>query len=161
MITVKPTEEQKQEAIRRSKELGHIRNSIMQGTRNAIGFLGEIVVADILNAKHEGCKDYDMISKAGDKVECKTFTSTYKPKSNFECNVMAKSTHQQCDIYVFSGYSKKNSELYVCGYLKREDFYNKAKHVKKGDKAESNGLVYRSDGYIVTVGELNPIEDLL
>jgi hypothetical protein len=45
--------------------------------------------------------------------------------------------------------------------MPRDEFYSKAKQIKKGDNSDINNIKYRADGYIIKVGELYPIEDLL
>jgi hypothetical protein len=49
----------------------------------------------------------------------------------------------------------------VCGYISRDDFYAKAKKIRKGEVSPKNGIKYRANGYIITVRDLLPIEDLL
>jgi len=161
MITIQPTTDQLKEAKRLATEMGAIKNSVMSGQRNFVGFVGEVVVRDLLKCQHKSNKDYDMVLEDGRTVDVKTFSSRMAPQPSFDCNIMKSSTHQKCDMYIFSGYNKDQNKLYVCGYVPREEYYSKAVFRKKGAKDPKNGIIYRSDSYSIPVGYLLPIEDLL
>jgi hypothetical protein len=161
MIQLKPNESQKAYAKEQSEGFKEGSRTVMGNGRNFIGFVGEKAVADLLKAQHLPANHYDLILEDGTKVECKTFSNKYEPKPHFECNVMETSTFQQCDIYIFSSYNIEKNLLYVCGYISRDDFYAKAKKIRKGEVSPKNGIKYRANGYIITVRDLLPIEDLL
>ena len=161
MITLKPSNQQKEEARQLTKEMGTLKDSFMQGSRTYVGLLGEKAVADLIDCDHSPSYEYDLILKDGRTVDCKTFSNKYYPKDNFECHVMKKRKQQSCDIYLFSSYNTEKNILHLCGYMPRDEFYSKAKQIKKGDTSDINNIKYRADGYIIKVGELYPIEDLL
>jgi hypothetical protein len=163
MITLKPNETQLEFAKKQSAALP-IRNTsyhIVPEGRNYVGFVGEKAVADLIDCDHSPSYEYDLILKDGRTVDCKTFSNKYYPKDNFECHVMKKRKQQSCDIYLFSSYNREKNTLHLCGYMPRDEFYSKAKQIKKGDNSDINNIKYRADGYIIKVGELYPIEDLL
>jgi hypothetical protein len=163
MIKLTPTEEQLNYARKQSKALP-IHNQayhIVPDGRNYVGFVGEKAVADLLDCVHEPSFQYDLTLKDGRTIDCKTFSNKYYPKESFECHVMKKKRQQTCDIYLFSSYNRDKNLLYLCGYMPRDEFYSKAKLVRKGDQSPINNIRYRADGYITTIGELYPVEDLL
>ena len=161
MITLTPTDDQIKYAKDLSASLGNIKNSVMKGSRNYSGFIGEKVIADLLDCEHKSTKDYDLVLKDGTTVDCKTYTSKYKPKETYMCNIMEASLHQRCDAYVFTNFNPEQNLVYVCGYIPKKDFFEKADYVKKGDKSPVNGVQYKSNGYNLAIKELYPIEDLL
>jgi hypothetical protein len=163
MIKLKPNERQLEYARQQSKELP-IRNKnyhIVPDGRNYTGFVGEKAVADLLKCQHKPSYEYDLILEDGRTVDCKTFTNKYYPRDDFECHVMKKGRQQTCDMYLFCSYNKETNLLFVCGYMPRDEFYERAKEIKKGDKSDINNIRYRADGYIIKIGDLYPVEDLL
>ena len=52
--------------------MGRLANSITNGAGNLAGFIGEIVVADELNAKQDYTYDYDLLFKDKTRIAVKT-----------------------------------------------------------------------------------------
>ena len=155
MIKLEPTEEQKDKAIKEAKEMGAIRNSIRKGAGNAIGFLSEIMLSEYLQCERQPCKDYDILWN-GMKVDVKTKETTVPPKNYYDCSIAKTSTHQRCDAYLFTRYIKKGS-LYVLGWISKEDFFNKARFLRKGDIDGDNDFVVKADCYNLSIIELNEV----
>ncbi len=153
MRTVIPTDEQKKLAHKLAKQMGSIRNSITQGEGNAAGFLGEIVVADSLGIERLPTKDYDMALDDGRTVDVKTKRTTVVPKEYYDCSIASTSTHQKCDYYVFTRCAKDGT-LYILGDCGREDYFNRARFLKKGEQDGDNGYIVRADCYNLPISEL-------
>ena len=94
MITLTPTNEQKEKALAESAEMGAIRNSIRKGAGNAVGFLAEIMLADYLDCERTPCKDYDLTWN-GITIDVKTKETTVPPKDYYDCSIAETSLHQQ------------------------------------------------------------------
>lgn len=155
MIVIQPTEEQKTKAIKEAREMGAIRNSIRKGAGNAVGFLAEIMLEEYLDCERQPCKDYDILWN-GMKVDVKTKETTVPPKDYYDCSVAKTSTHQQCDAYLFTRYIKQGN-LYVLGWITKEDYFDKARFLRKGDRDGDNSFVVKADCYNLSIKELNEV----
>jgi hypothetical protein len=151
--TIIPTKKQKDKARELAKEMGHIRNSITKGEGNFAGFLAEVVVADMLGVKRSPTKDYDLTLDDGRTVDVKTKRTTVAPKPYYDCSIAATSTHQDCDMYIFTRYIEGGA-LYVLGDCSKDDYFNRARLLKRGDKDGDNGFVVRADCYNLPISEL-------
>jgi len=155
MQAVIPTDKQKDKARELAKEMGHIRNSITKGEGNFAGFLAEIVVADLLGVERSPTKDYDLTLNDGRTVDVKTKRTNFDvvPKPYYDCSIAATSTHQGCDLYIFTRHME-GGLLYVLGDCSKEDYFNRARFLKKGDKDGDNGFVVKADCYNLPIAEL-------
>ena len=100
MIEVKITEQMKQRAWRKAREMGEINNSITHGDGNIAGFLGEQVANEIIKGDITNTYSYDIV-KDGIRYDVKTKRCTSKPKDYYECSIASLQKKQDCDIYVF------------------------------------------------------------
>ena len=153
MITIIPTDEQKQLAHKMAKQMGSIRNSITRGEGNAAGFLGEIVVADLLGIDRSPTKDYDMVLSNGKTVDVKTKRTTVVPKKYYECSIASTSTHQKCDFYVFTR-CMKDGTIYILGDCEKDDYFSRSRFLKKGEQDGDNGYIVRADCHNLPIAEL-------
>jgi hypothetical protein len=161
MVTIRPNEEQKQEARKLANQLGELKNSFMKGTRNYEGMLGEIVGLSYVGASNNSCKDYDGVLKNGKTVDVKTKRTKVEPKSYYDCSISEFSLHQKCDLYLFTRYNYVSDEVYLLGYLNKDDFFKQARKYAKGDVDPSNNMEFKSTTYNVRISNLKPIGDLL
>ena len=144
----------------RALEMGAINNSFMQGKGNKIGFIGEYVVMDYLQERNEDASiklvdtfDYD-IAFNDMKIDVKSKGIKVKPKACYEASIASTSKHQKCDAYIFVAVHSSLDTAYVYGWEYKEDYFKKAKHMKKGDVDTSNNYVCRSDCYNLRYGDL-------
>ena len=161
MIELIPTEEQKAEALLQAKDMGAVRNSIRKGKGNAIGFIGELLVADALNVQPilNATKDYDLVLDCGTTIDVKTKETSVVPRGYYDCSVAATSLHQDCDVYVFTRYSRENSKLgrsvlFVCGWLPHDEYFKVARELKKGEQDGDNGFIVKADCFNVRIDQL-------
>jgi len=142
-----------EEAERKSKEMGHLRNSITKGQGNVVGFLGEIVAAHHIKAKIENTHDYDII-KNNIKIDVKTKKCSSKPKDFYECSISEYNTKQKCDVYLFVRILNDNSKAWLCGMISKNDFFKNAKFYPKGFIDESNNMKFHCDTHNMKIKDL-------
>ena len=147
------------EAKRKSKQMGQLRNSITKGAGNIYGFLGEFIAAQELKAEESNTYDYD-IKLNNLTIDVKTKRVTTPPKSFYECSVAALNTKQKCDFYVFTRILKNMESGWVLGYLSKEEYFKKSTFLKKGTVDPSNGWEVLTDCYNLPIAELKNIEGL-
>ena len=153
MRTVKPTEDQKKEAHRKAKQMGSIKNSITKGEGNAAGFLAELVVANLLGADLKSTKDYDLVLPDGKTVDVKTKRTKVPPRDYYECSIAKTSLHQKCDYYVFTR-CLPDGTIYILGDCAQDDYFSRAKKLKKGQKDGDNGFTVKADCFNLPISEL-------
>jgi hypothetical protein len=163
------------EARKHASELGTLPLSFMKGTRNLVGFLGEVVVKNYLGDKSVKYAnrdvnninyDFDLQLSDGRTLDvktkqCGTWSPNAKPKLNYECSVPAYSLPiQNCDIYVFVRIHSDLSKAWICGYKDKKDFAKEAKLFKKGEINGSNKLPIKTETYQLLIEKLEGIDGL-
>lgn len=146
-----------EEAERKSKEMGQLRNSITKGKGNVVGFLGEIVAANHIKATIENTHDYDII-KNNVKIDVKTKKCSSKPKDFYECSISEYNTKQKCDLYLFVRILNDNSKAWLCGMIGKNDFFKNAKFYPKGFVDKSNNMKFHCDTYNMQIKDLVPFK---
>ncbi len=160
------------EAIKKAEELGSINNSITSGRGNLAGYLAEIALTKYLGCKNISCDkgrdkyDYDLI-KDGRKIDVKTKRRTVDPKPFFEVSIAGTSKHQKTDTYAFISITFKEKRgmgsqaqyygvesIWLCGFMSKEDYFNKAIFWKKGAVDPSNGFKVHADMYNMPISSL-------
>lgn len=91
----------------------------------------------------------------------KTKATSVKPLDIYDCSVTSCNATQKCDIYVFTRIIKTYEKGWVLGWLTTEDYFKKARFLKKGDIDPSNKYTVKADCYNVAINELNNINELL
>jgi len=160
MIEITPTKEQIEQAKREAKNLGSLSGSITRGAGNVAGFLGEIIVAELLAATRQNTYDYDMLDADGIKIDVKTKRCTSAPKEFYDCVVPAHGSKQSCDDYVFVRVLENLKTAWVLGRKPKKEFYADATYRKKGDVDESCGFVYKASCYVLPMSQLEALSTL-
>ena len=159
-------------AIKKAEELGSINNSITSGRGNLAGYLAEIALTKYLGCKNISCDkgrdkyDYDLI-KDGRKIDVKTKRRTVDPKLFFEVSIAGTSKHQKTDTYAFISITFKDKRgmgskaqyygvesIWLCGFMSKEDYFDKAIFWKKGAVDPSNGFKVHADMYNMPISSL-------
>jgi hypothetical protein len=153
MIQVEITDEMLLAAREKATEMGELNNSILKGQGSLAGFVGEQVVMKILGGKWENTYDYD-INVDNVRVEVKTKQTTVQPLPHYECSVAAFNIKQNCDAYAFVRVLKDFSVGWFLGVMKKDEFFQKAKRLKKGEVDPSNNFTVRADCYNLRIDEL-------
>lgn len=157
MIEVEITESMKRKAWRKAREMGKLKNSITKGAGNIAAFLGEEVANFVINGSINNTYDYDIVDANGITYDVKTKRCTSAPKPEYECSVANFNTKQNCDRYVFVRIENINGKwgrAWVLGYLPKEEYYQKAKKLIKGQRDGSNFFKVKSDCYNLAISEL-------
>ena len=145
------------ESKRIAKIIGNLNNSILSGSGNRAGILGEIALANFLKVERQDKRGYDLIYK-GKKIEVKTKRRTADPKGYYEASVSETSSHQTPDFYAFLSltFGKKEyngkedvysdlQSIWLCGFIAYEDFIKEAKLIRTGTIDEDNGFATITD----------------
>ena len=171
MIKIPHTQEMLDTSLRYAADLGHIRNSIMAGRGNRAGYLAELALSAHLGAVHTSMGkgphfDFDLVL-GGKNIEVKTKRRMVDPRPYFEVSVAETSEHQQPDVYAFvsltfnkkagKGREKKYrnlSAIWLCGFMGREEYFQRATFLRKGEEDPSNGFTVLSDMYNLPIRDL-------
>lgn len=162
-----------QDAYEKAKKLGSISNSITSGAGNTAGYLSEIALSKDIGAKNISCNtgdskfDYDLLHN-NLKIEVKTKRRTVDPRLEFDVSIAETSVHQQTDIYAFTSitFKKKTGTgkrckyylpqtIWLCGFISKNEFFQKARFLKKGDIDESNGFKVHANMFNLEIKNLN------
>ena len=143
-------------AREKASSVGILQGSITGGTRNVIGAIGEVIVADSINADEISTYDYDLV-KDGKRIDVKTKRCNTKPLPYYECSVALHGTKQDCDTYGFVRVLSDMSKAWILGGLSKQDFYDRATLYRKGDIDQDNGFVFKADCYNLRIDKLSPI----
>ena len=154
MLELEVLPEQVRKAEELAKDLGTLRNSITSGDGNLAGFLGEVVVADYIGAKHANTYDYDLVSKNGQTIDVKTKRTNYPPKDYYDCSVAAFNTKQKCDYYAFVRVKNDLSRVWVLGFYPKLDYFKDAKFYRKGEFDPDNKFTFKADCYNMPINRL-------
>ena len=153
MVQIDINPEWIKEAKKKADDLGVLKHSFMKGEGNLVGFLGEIIVAKFLNADIQNTYDYDLV-KGNIKIDVKSKKCTSKPRDHYECSVAAYNTKQKCDFYVFVRILDTLDIGWICGIIRKEKFFTKAKLYKKGFTDTRNYMTFKEDTYNLEIGDL-------
>lgn len=154
MLTIKITNEQ----IERAKKLypfDELKGSIMKGSSNIFGALGEILIydkyKDMFDVEFKSTYDYDLTID-GYRVDVKTKRTTVCPKEYYLCSI----THskQDCDFYFFVRILTDLSIGYLLGYISKDNFLKFAEYKKKGE-LDIDGFIFKADGYHLPIYKLH------
>lgn len=110
-----------------------------------------------------------------DLFEVKTKMRTIDPQESHTCHIDADSTHQKWDYVVFVSMRAEKigrdedgvlmwgppQAVHACGFLSREEFYEKATFLKKGEFWDRDpGFRQRTDCYALLISDLEPVTEL-
>lgn len=150
-------------AKRKAKQLGTLKNSIMNGEGNLTGFLGEEVVKSFLEVKSSSTKNYD-IKHGGKTYDVKTKLTSKPPLPDYDCSIASYNTVQQCDAYIFVRIEKDLDNIphtgWLLGWIEKEKFFKNAEFWPKGKIDPANGYRVRANCYNLKIKELNSPESL-
>lgn len=154
-----------------AEEMGQLNRSLTRGRGNVAGCLAEISLAEFLKADRVSNEkkefyNYDLL-KDKQKIEVKTKRRTKDPMSHYEVSIATTSLHQQPDVYAFVSITFGNKKgrglgavytgikaVWLCGFISREEFFDKAKFIPKGRFDTSNGFRAHHDMYNLPITDL-------
>lgn len=155
------TKEMKSRASRRAKSLGVLKNSITKGDGNLAAYLAEDAIKVYLGGSYpqgEAKYNHDVVVN-GYMIEVKAKRRKTKPKLEYEVSIAKSSTHQNPDFYIFASVDEEN--VWLVGYISREEFFSRANFVKKGSIDQSNFFRCHRDMYNMVHSDLYPISGIV
>ena len=161
MKEISVTHEMLEDAKKKALDMGRIKNSITKGDGNIAGFLGEFLCASLLpyGSKISNTYDYDIVS--GDKfIDVKTKRTKVKPKPYYDCSIASLSTHQKCSHYIFTRVLYDCSKAWILGWMSKEEYFDKARFLAKGERDGDNGFIVKADCYNLPIEDLYEISSL-
>ena len=157
MIEINVTEEMIESCREKANEIGKLKNSITKGEGNLSGILGEYIAHQHLpNSIWKNTYDYDLIED-GKRIDVKTKRSKYKPLEFYDVAIAETSLHQECDEYTFVTILNDMSKAWIVGRMKHKKYFEKARHMKKGDIDPSNNFTVKANCYNLQIKELEEI----
>ena len=141
-----------------AEEMGRIRNSFTNGQGNVAGFIGELIVLELLKGKRVSTKDYDIILEDGTTLDVKTKRTSVKPLPHYDCSVAELSLHQNCDAYAFCRVKNDYTVCWMLGMVMHDTYFCKARYLKKGDVDPSNNYTVKSSCYNLSIEELERVD---
>jgi hypothetical protein len=164
MILLKYSPAMVKRAIYNANSLGSLRESITHGKGNIAGYIGEECISAYLGCDNISTKsgndkyNHDLVYN-GLCVEVKTKRRTVDPKPFYDVSIAITSTHQKPDIYAFTSITvNKNksgfSNVWLCGFMPYEEYFEKARFYKKGERDSNNGFIVKRDMYNLMIKEL-------
>ena len=168
MIQIKTTKEMIVHSYYKSVQMGELKNSIMNGKGNFIGFIGEAATKSYFQipiTTNHNTYDYDLVLN-NDTIDVKSKKTSVIPSPDFECSVAAYNTKQKCKYYLFTRvYQPKDkklpTEVFLMGYYPKDLYYQNARFLKKGEIDGTNGFVVRDNCYNMYYKDLLPVEQIL
>lgn len=155
---VRITQDMMEKALAKAEEMGKLKNSITEGERNLVGFLGEEIANSYIQGEIQNTYEYDILwGKI--KIDVKSKDTTVYPKSNYEVSVANFNTKQKCDYYVFVRVLDDLSVGWLLGYMSKQDYFENSRFLKKGEKDGSNSFIVRADCHNMFINDLKKMED--
>jgi hypothetical protein len=161
-------------ATERATQMGALRNSILRGGGNVVGFAAELAFVEVLKAAMAlpatvaDKYNYDVLAGlSGVKLELKTKTTTVVPKKYYDNSVCNANAKQAADYYVFLRLRwdldgpEKGGTLYFCGFEACATYKARARALKKGEKDGDNGYICRSDCWNRRIEDCGTWADLI
>lgn len=155
MIEVVVTQKMLIEARKKAVEMGRIRNSILNGGGNLVGFVGEFVAQKILGGEVSNTYDWDLVLEDGRRVDVKSKKTGVVPKDHYDCSVSGVTKRQDCDLYAFVRVKGDLSVAWFLGTKDSKEYFEKARFIKKGQADGDNGFVSRADVFNMKISELD------
>lgn len=143
-----------EKAKRLADEMGTLNNSITSGEGNLAGFLGEVILAELLEAQHANTYDSDLRLDNGKTIDVKTKRTRCKPLDHYECSVAAYNTKQRCDFYAFCRVNNEMDTLWFLGMIEKNRYFEMSRFLKKGTRDGDNGFIVKADCYNITIKAL-------
>jgi len=155
MIEIDITPDMLSAAKAKATEMGTLNRSITGGEGNMAGFLGEQVALSVIGGEWCNTYEYDLIMEDGTKVDVKTKRTSVKPKDYYDCSIAKLNTKQECDRYDFVRISNDLSVAWYLGWKGKQEYFDEARFLQKGDTDGDNGFVVKSDCYNIAIKDLN------
>ncbi len=144
------------EAKRQADEMGALKNSIRSGGGNLGAFVAEMCVAEYLGAERKNTYNYDLVLD-GLTIDVKNKKTSKEPKPYYECSVADFNLRQGCDMYLFTRTRGMTRDLWILGWVSKDDFMELSVPHKKGEYDQSNGFTFKADCHNMRIDQLGPL----
>ena len=134
------------------------------------GLIGEIGLLQFIGRNvpsyTKGIKGHDLVINDS-KLDVKTMTRTVTMQPHYVHNLIGLQKNNITDGYIFCSYNMKQSELEICGYTSKKDFFDNALFYMEGDVRErDNGTKFKTFTDLYEIGnekltEINSKDDIL
>lgn len=135
--------------------MGQLNNSIQRGGGSLGGFIGEFLAKEILGGEVKNTYEYDLVLPKGKTVDVKTKMTSVEPLPHYDCSIADYNTSQNCDYYAFVRVKNDYSVGWFLGWIKKKDYFKKARKLTKGERDGDNGFVVKSDCWNLKIEELD------
>ena len=140
-------------AENKSRDMGVLNNSLLQGKGNLSGFIGEIAVKDILGATADNTYDWDLILDNGSTVDVKTQAVNSIPQPYYDCNINEHSMKQSCNYFAFTRILSDLSRGWYLGMISKKKLLEKATFNRAGSPAAN--FMFRFNCYTIPIQDIN------
>lgn len=128
--------------------------SIRKGRGTPVGNVGEVLFKKLFRDRGYDCKivrdyEYDILLDNNIRVEVKTKEISkkdgrdIKPTLDWDASVSRKNDRQECDYYAFCRVNMNHKKGWFMGMIPKNEFKNKARKLKSGQKDGSNEYVVK------------------
>ena len=155
MEEINITKSMMDKAEKRAKELGVLKNSIIRGKGNIAGFIGEQIALHCIGGEWQNTYEYDILTSDGRRIDVKTKQTSVKPLPEYDCSIAKYNTKQKCDFYAFVRVKRDLTIGWYLGMLGKQEYFDKARFLKKGTVDPSNNYKVQADCYNVKIEDLN------
>lgn len=151
-----------EKAKKKAKALGELNNSITGGEGNIAGYIGEEMVRRFINGRVKDTYDHDL-HKNGVTLDVKTKRCTSPPQPYYDCSIAEFNMTQDCEYYVFVRieWHKDKPKIWkrgwIVGYIDKDEYFDRARFLKKGQEDGDNGFIVRANCYNLQIKELHEV----
>jgi len=127
--------------------------------RILVGYIGEKVIMDFLQiTDNKDDWEYDLVSDKGNRLEVKTISCKFKPRSDYWCTVnssyLDEVRKQDADYYVFVRVQNGYSKGWILGWIPCKEFFERGQFIKKGTDL-GKFKFFKANATILPISELN------
>lgn len=150
----------------KNNDLGKRYSAEKNQQENFVGILGEVAVRNHygiytdLTADFDGGHDFEYY---GNKISVKTTGGIEIPSQHHSSSFVAYSKDLKADSFVISYYNKKTSELFLLGWVTKEELKEKGEKLTTGtERTAKDGSTYKvkAPTYVIKASDLNPMHTL-
>ena len=141
-------------ARNKSAEMGVLRNSIIKGSGNIAGFVGEQIALQCLGGEWQNTYEYDILMPNGIRIDVKTKQTSVTPLPEYDCSIAKFNTKQKCNSYAFVRVKKDLTVGWYLGKISKDKFIKRARFLEKGIVDPSNNYKVQADCYNIKIKEL-------
>ena len=147
-----------------SKESAVLSKFGSERDRILVGYIGEKIIMNYLNIEKDVDDfEFDLLSNKGKRLEVKTITCKFKPKTHYWCTVNSHDLDgihkQKADYYIFLRILNDFTKGWILGWISCDNFFQKGTVVKKGKDFGKFQFV-KANATILEISELNDFNKL-